>query len=127
MRATDIFRRDHNIIRRALVSLDRALLMQTPTWAIVARNVATYLDVELREEGKERCGGPLPGRSEPSQVPADEAPAALGAQGGEPDPRAVQPVPEYEGLPGEGGHDTPTYSGPTASSDWATCRSTSPP
>src|SRR3989338_1092126 len=49
MRATDIFRRDHNIIRRALVSLDRALLMQTPTWAIVVRNVATYLDVELRE------------------------------------------------------------------------------
>jgi len=49
MRATDIFRRDHNIIRRALVSLDRALLMQTPNWAIVVRNVATYLDVELRE------------------------------------------------------------------------------
>ncbi|MBI2114375.1 MAG: hemerythrin domain-containing protein [candidate division NC10 bacterium] len=49
MRATDIFRRDHTIIRKALVSLDRALLMHTPTWAIVARNVATYLDVELRE------------------------------------------------------------------------------
>ncbi len=49
MRATDIFRRDHNIIRRALVSLDRALLMQTLNCSIVARNVATYLDVELRE------------------------------------------------------------------------------
>ena len=49
MRATDIFRRDHNIIRRALVSLDRALLMKTPNCSIVARNVATYLDVELRE------------------------------------------------------------------------------
>ena len=49
MKATDIFRRDHNIIRKALVSLDRALLMQTPNWAIVARNVATYLDIQLRE------------------------------------------------------------------------------
>ena len=49
MRATDIFRRDHNIIRKALVSLERALLMEPPHWAIVARNVATYLDVELRE------------------------------------------------------------------------------
>ena len=49
MKATDIFRRDHSIIRKALVSLDRALLMQTPTWTIVARNVATYLDIELRE------------------------------------------------------------------------------
>ena len=49
MKATDIFRRDHSIIRKALVSLDRALLMQTPNWTIVARNVATYLDIELRE------------------------------------------------------------------------------
>jgi iron-sulfur cluster repair protein YtfE (RIC family) len=49
MRATDIFRKDHNIIRKALASLDRALLMRTPQWAIVAKNVATYLDIELRE------------------------------------------------------------------------------
>ncbi|MBI4736430.1 MAG: hemerythrin domain-containing protein [candidate division NC10 bacterium] len=49
MKATDIFRQDHTIIRKALVSLDRALLMQTSQWTIVARNVATYLDIELRE------------------------------------------------------------------------------
>ncbi len=49
MRATDIISKDHNIIRKALLSLDRALLMRPPNWAIVARNVANYLDVELRE------------------------------------------------------------------------------
>ncbi len=49
MKATDIIERDHHILRKALVSLDRALLMQTPNWAIVARNVANYLDIGLRE------------------------------------------------------------------------------
>ena len=49
MKATDIIHRDHNILRKALVSLDRALLMQTPNWAIVAKNVANYLDIGLRE------------------------------------------------------------------------------
>jgi len=49
MKATDIIMGDHNILRRALVSLDRALLMRTPTWAIVAKNVANYLDIGLRE------------------------------------------------------------------------------
>lgn len=49
MKATDIFRKDHNIIRKALVSLDRALLMRTPQWTIVAKNVANYLDIQLRE------------------------------------------------------------------------------
>lgn len=49
MKATDIIQRDHNILRKALVSLDRALLMQTPQWAIVAKNVANYLDIGLRE------------------------------------------------------------------------------
>jgi iron-sulfur cluster repair protein YtfE (RIC family) len=49
MKATDIIRRDHNILRKTLVSLDRALLMQTPTWAIVAKNAANYLDIGLRE------------------------------------------------------------------------------
>jgi len=49
MKATDIIQRDHNILRKALVSLDRALLMQTPHWAIVAKNVANYLDIGLRE------------------------------------------------------------------------------
>ena len=49
MKATDIIRRDHNILRKALVSLDRALLMQTPQWPIVAKNVANYLDIGLRE------------------------------------------------------------------------------
>jgi len=50
MKATDIIQRDHNILRKALVSLDRALLMQTPHWAIVAKNVANYLDIGLRED-----------------------------------------------------------------------------
>jgi iron-sulfur cluster repair protein YtfE (RIC family) len=49
MKATDIIQRDHSILRRTLVSLDRALLMQTPHWAIVAKNVANYLDFGLRE------------------------------------------------------------------------------
>ncbi len=49
MKATDIIQRDHSILRKALVSLDRALLMQTPRWAIVAKNVANYLDIGLRE------------------------------------------------------------------------------
>ena len=49
MKATDIFRQDHGIIRRALACLDRALLMQSPEWPIVAKNVATYLAVDLRE------------------------------------------------------------------------------
>ena len=49
MKATDIFRKDHNILRKALVSLDRALLMRTPQWTIVAKNVAKYLDIQLRE------------------------------------------------------------------------------
>ncbi len=49
MRATEIISKDHNLIRKALLSLDRALLMRPPNWAVVARNVANYLDVELRE------------------------------------------------------------------------------
>ena len=49
MKATDIIITDHNIIRKALLSLDRALLMRPPNWTVVARNVANYLDVELRE------------------------------------------------------------------------------
>ena len=49
MKATDMIIKDHNIIRKALLSLDRALLMRPPNWTIVARNVANYLDVELRE------------------------------------------------------------------------------
>jgi hypothetical protein len=49
MKATDIIQRDHNILRKALASLDRALLMQTPHCAIVAKNVANYLDIGLRE------------------------------------------------------------------------------
>jgi len=49
MKATDIIQRDHNILRKTLVSLDRALLMQTPQWAIMAKNAANYLDIGLRE------------------------------------------------------------------------------
>jgi len=49
MKATDIIQRDHSILRKTLVSLDRALLMQTSQWAIVAKNVANYLDIGLRE------------------------------------------------------------------------------
>jgi hypothetical protein len=42
MIATEIFRRNHRTIQ-GLVSLDRALLMETPNWAIVARALANYL------------------------------------------------------------------------------------
>lgn len=49
MIATEIFRKNHRTIRKALVSLDRALLMRTPNWEIVARNLAGYLEIELRE------------------------------------------------------------------------------
>jgi iron-sulfur cluster repair protein YtfE (RIC family) len=49
MKATDIIMKDHTIIRKALVRLDRALLMRTPNWTIVAKNVANYLDIGLRE------------------------------------------------------------------------------
>jgi iron-sulfur cluster repair protein YtfE (RIC family) len=49
MKATDIIMRDHNIIRKALIRLDRALLMRTPNWTIIAKNVANYLDIGLRE------------------------------------------------------------------------------
>ena len=44
MTATEIFRKNHRTIRKALVSLDRALLMETPNWAIVAKNLANYLE-----------------------------------------------------------------------------------
>jgi hemerythrin-like domain-containing protein len=49
MKATDIIMKDHNIIRKALIRLDRALLMWTPNWTIIAKNVANYLDIGLRE------------------------------------------------------------------------------
>jgi iron-sulfur cluster repair protein YtfE (RIC family) len=49
MIATDLFRKNHRSIRKALVSLDRALLTQSSPWATVARNLANYLDMELRE------------------------------------------------------------------------------
>jgi iron-sulfur cluster repair protein YtfE (RIC family) len=49
MIATEIFRKNHRTIRKALVSLDRALLMQTPNWEIIAKNLAGYLEIELRE------------------------------------------------------------------------------
>jgi iron-sulfur cluster repair protein YtfE (RIC family) len=49
MLATDMFRKNHRTIRKALASLDRALLMQPSHWTTVARNLATYLDMELRE------------------------------------------------------------------------------
>ncbi len=49
MLATEMFRKNHRTIRRALASLDRALLMQTTHWPTVARNLANYLDMELRE------------------------------------------------------------------------------
>lgn len=57
MTATDIFRANHRTIRRALVSVERALLMQDSRWTVVAKNLATYLDVELREYwgSEERC------------------------------------------------------------------------
>jgi hemerythrin-like domain-containing protein len=49
MTAIDIFLKNHRTIRKALTSLDRALLMRTPNWPIIARNMAKYLDLELRE------------------------------------------------------------------------------
>lgn len=49
MIATDIFRKNHRTIRKALVSLDRALLMRSPQWTLAAKNLAGYLDLELRE------------------------------------------------------------------------------
>jgi len=49
MKATDIIMKDHSIIRKALIRLDRALLMRTPNWTIIAKNVANYLDIGLRE------------------------------------------------------------------------------
>jgi iron-sulfur cluster repair protein YtfE (RIC family) len=47
--AIDLFLRNHRTIRKALMTLDRALLVQGPSWPIVARNMAHYLDLELRE------------------------------------------------------------------------------
>jgi iron-sulfur cluster repair protein YtfE (RIC family) len=49
MTATEIFRKNHRTIRKALVTLDRALLMGSPNWGIVAKNLAGYLEIELRE------------------------------------------------------------------------------
>jgi hypothetical protein len=49
MTATEIFCRNHRTIRTALVRLDRALLMRTPQWQLVAKNLTAYLDFELRE------------------------------------------------------------------------------
>ena len=49
MTATEIFRQNHRTIRKALVTLDRALLMRTVNWEIIAKNLAGYLEIELRE------------------------------------------------------------------------------
>jgi iron-sulfur cluster repair protein YtfE (RIC family) len=51
MTAIEIFLKNHRTIRKGLISLDRALLMRTPSWPVVARNVVRYLDLELREYG----------------------------------------------------------------------------
>lgn len=57
MTATAIFRANHRTIRKALVSIERALLMQSPQWTVIAKNLANYLDFELREYwgSEERC------------------------------------------------------------------------
>jgi len=49
MTATELFRKNHRTIRKALVSLDRALLMKSPNWSLIAKNLAGYLEIELRE------------------------------------------------------------------------------
>ena len=49
MTAIEIFQKNHRTNRKALVSLDRALLMQGGNWSIAAKNLANYLDIELRE------------------------------------------------------------------------------
>lgn len=56
MTVTEIFRGNHRTIRRALINLERAVLMQTGRWALAARNLAAYLEIELREYwgGEER-------------------------------------------------------------------------
>lgn len=62
MTATEIFRANHRTIRKALVTLERALLTQNPRWTVVAKNLAAYLDLELKEYwgSEERCVfGPL--------------------------------------------------------------------
>ncbi len=48
MTTIEIFQKNHRTIRKALVSLDRALLMQGGNWSIAAKNLANYLDIELR-------------------------------------------------------------------------------
>jgi hemerythrin-like domain-containing protein len=57
MTVTEMFRANHRTIRRALVTIERALLMQNGQWSVVAKNLATYLDFELREYwgSEERC------------------------------------------------------------------------
>jgi hypothetical protein len=49
MTAIEIFRRNHRMIRKALVSFERAILTQTGPWDISVRNLATFLDLQLRE------------------------------------------------------------------------------
>ena len=44
--AIEIFQKNHRTNRKALVSLDRALLMQGGNWSIAAKNLANYLDIE---------------------------------------------------------------------------------
>ncbi len=49
MTAIEVFRQNHRTIRKALVSFERALLMQTASWEISVRNLARFLDLQLRE------------------------------------------------------------------------------
>ncbi len=49
MTAIEIFHKNHRTIRKALITLDRALLMRSSAWPVIARNMAHYLDLELRE------------------------------------------------------------------------------
>ncbi len=49
MDTIEVFRQNHRTIRKALVSLERALLTQTGRWEISVRNLTAFLDLQLRE------------------------------------------------------------------------------
>ncbi len=49
MTAIEAFRQNHRTIRKALVSLERSLLMQTGPWKIAVRNLVGFLELQLKE------------------------------------------------------------------------------
>ncbi|HTX54999.1 MAG TPA: hemerythrin domain-containing protein [Candidatus Baltobacteraceae bacterium] len=49
MTAIEVFRQNHRTIRKALVSLERSLLMRTGPWKTAVRNLVGFLDLQLKE------------------------------------------------------------------------------